>query len=194
MEQTKVSECQRAMKTALRIMALVTLITIFAGCAFLDRRQPSDSRSYSLSASPSAHREILKRREKMIEGRGEREDYYKAKPHLRSDGERLEYLSLSSPEARERYLKSRGVDGDQITHPFDMQTLIDENDVAAGMTKQAVKEAWGPPDDVEVAGNPIYGNERWKYSEQVTSSEGYMTEKRTVIFEAGRVVGWETRK
>lgn len=194
MEQTKVSECQKAMKTTLRIMALVTLITIFAGCAFLDRRQVSNTGSYSASSGPLSNRDALKRREKMIEGRSEREDYYQAKPHLRSDGERLEYLSLSSPESRDRYLKSRGVEGDQITHPVDMQTLIDENDVAKGMTKQAVKEAWGPPDDVEVAGNPIYGNERWKYSEQVTSSEGYMTEKRTVIFEAGRVVGWETRK
>ncbi len=138
-------------------------------------------------------RQYLKRAEKNLDGKSEREQYYKAKPHLKNDLERLQFLELDSTAARDRYLNAKGINGDQISHPFEMQSLVDQNDIAAGMTRQAVKESWGPPDDVEIAGNPLYGNEKWKYSEQVTSSEGYMTEKRTVTFEGGRVVGWETR-
>lgn len=193
MEQTKVSEYRRAMKATVKIMALAILASIINGCSLLDRRQSTSDGSYTISSRPLTTRDTLKRREKMIEGRSERDDYYRAKPYLRSDGERLEYLSLSSPEAKERFLRARGVDGDQVTHPPEVQTLVDENDIAKGMTKKAVKDSWGPPDEVEVAGNPVYGNERWKYSEQVTSSEGFMTERRTVVFEDGRVVGWETR-
>jgi outer membrane protein assembly factor BamE (lipoprotein component of BamABCDE complex) len=70
--------------------------------------------------------------------------------------------------------------------------LIGQSDIMLGMTRAAVRESWGPPDEVEVAGQPMYGNERWHYTEQMTSSEGYTTERRIVIFEAGRVVGWET--
>jgi len=69
--------------------------------------------------------------------------------------------------------------------------LVDQNDITPGMTKQAVKDAWGEPEAIDVAGNPIYGNERWQYREQITSSEGYQTETRMVYFESGLVVGWE---
>ena len=109
---------------------------------------------------------------------------------LKNDSERLQFLQLNSTAERDRFLNSRGINGDQITHPPEVQNLIEKNDVAAGMTRQAVKESWGPPDDIEVAGNPMYGNEKWQYSEQVTSREGYMTERRTIYFESGRAVGW----
>lgn len=163
-----------------------------------DRRNfERDSAQEELGAASNeksvAVRQVLKREEKRLEGKSERDQYYKAKPYLKNDLERLQFLRLDSTASRDRYLNSKGINGDQITHPPEMQSLVDQNDIAAGMTRQAVKESWGAPDDVEVAGNPLYGNEKWKYSEQVTSSEGYMTEKRTVYFESGRVVGWETR-
>ena len=145
------------------------------------------------SETAIAYRQQLKREENRLEGKSEREQYYKAKPYLKNDLERLQFLRLGSTAARDRYLNSKGINGDQATHPAVMQPLIEQNDIAVGMTRQAVKESWGPADDVEVAGNPLYGNEKWKYSEQITSSEGYMTERRTVFFESGRVVGWETR-
>jgi hypothetical protein len=158
-----------------------------------ERESAQEELGNASSESAVALRQVLKRSEKQLEGKSEREQYYKAKPYLKNDIERLQFLRLDSTVARDRYLNSKGINGEQITHPPEVQSLVDQNDIAAGMTRQAVKESWGAPDDVEVAGNPLYGNEKWKYSEQVTSSEGYMTEKRTVFFESGRVVGWETR-
>lgn len=138
-------------------------------------------------------RRVLKRYEAELEGKSEREQYYNAKPLLRSDNERIRFLSLGSTAKRDQYLESRGLASENFQHPPLVQQLVDENDIAAGMTKQAVQDSWGAPDEILVAGNPMYGNEQWTYREQVTSSEGYMTETRTVFFEGGIVVGWTTR-
>ena len=209
------------MNVVAMILFSVAMLVLASGCTSLSRSNRSgyeyrggddarartvedDRRSFEresaqeeLGAASSeksvAIRQVLKRAEKDLEGKSEREQYYKAKPYLSNDLERLQFLRLDSTASRDRFLNSKGINGDQVSHPPAMQSLVEQNDIAAGMTRKAVKESWGPPDDVEVAGNPIYGNERWKYSEQVTSSEGYMTEKRTVFFESGRVVGWETR-
>lgn len=202
------------------ILFSMTVLLFGSGCVSFERATPSGYSAYARESKSStadgerklfereaaeselgptssdkavASRLRLKRQEKMLEGKSEREQYYKAKPYLKNDAERLYFLGLDSTVERDRYLNAKGANGDQVTHPPEMQSLVEQNDLAAGMTRQAVKESWGPPDDVEVAGNPMYGNEKWKYSEQVTSREGYMTERRTVYFEAGRVVGWETR-
>lgn len=138
-------------------------------------------------------RMTLKKAEKSIQGRKEREQYYMNKPYFQNDRQRLEFLKLDSFESREAWLNARGIQGRLTPHPAPIQRLIDENDITLGMTKQAVRDAWGEPETVEVAGNPVYGNERWHYSEQVSSTEGYQTERRLVYFESGRVAGWETR-
>lgn len=162
--------------------------------AFYDRESARNELGQLSNEKSIAYRQSLKRYERELEGRAEKEQYYRAKPLLKNDSERIRFLNLGSTNKRDRYLASVGIDGDNIVHPQEIQQLIDENDIAAGMTKQAVKESWGAPDEVEVAGNPMYGNEQWKYTEQVTSSDGYMTEKRVVYFEGGRVVGWQTFK
>lgn len=156
------------------------------------RQQAEDELGPTSSDRAVAYREKLMRQERLLEGKSEREQYYKAKPYLRGDAERIHFLNLGSTTDRDRYLNVRGISSDQMTHPPAVQALIDENDIAIGMTRQAVRESWGPADNVDVAGNPMYGNEKWYYSGQVTSSEGYMTERRTVVFESGLVVGWET--
>ena len=218
MEQTKVSLAH--MNFVAFILFSMSLVALATGCTSFERSAPSgyayrksessqatvdsDRKQYERESAQGelgglssekalAYRQILRRQEKTLEGKSEREQYYKAKPYLKTDAERLQFLRLESTGARDRYLNSKGINGDSIAHPPEMQSLIEQSDIGAGMTRQAVKEAWGAPDDVEVAGNPMYGNEKWKYSEQVTSSEGYMTERRTVYFESGRVVGWETR-
>ena len=61
------------------------------------------------------------------------------------------------------------------------------------MQKEDVKESWGDPDTVEIAGHPRLENERWRFSVPVTTPEGYQIEERLVIFEAGKVVGWQSR-
>ena len=213
-EQTKVVRHQ----SFIRSLTLVAMICV-SGCASFERSTKSgyflrdgDSRLESVederrsyrrqqaedelgptsSERAIAYREKLLRQERLLEGKSEREQYYKAKPYLRGDAERIRFLDLGSTTERDRYLNARGISGDHVTHPPAVQTLIEENDIAIGMTRQAVRESWGPADSIDVAGNPMYGNEKWHYSGQVTSSEGYMTERRTIVFESGLVVGWET--
>jgi hypothetical protein len=60
------------------------------------------------------------------------------------------------------------------------------------MPQDYVRRSWGEPVNVEISGNPIYKNERWKYQRQVSTAQGFRKETRFVYFEGGRVVGWET--
>jgi hypothetical protein len=213
MEQTKVK-----IETSAHAIGLLITILI-SGCAGFER-SPSSGYAYQnngsgvtafqdreldrheaaineLGSAPSSeaiqNRKLLKRYESELHGKSEKEQYYNAKPLFKSDSERIRFLSLNSSNERERFLEGRSLANVNFQHPPIVQQLIDENDIAAGMTKQAVKDSWGTPDEVLVAGNPMYGNEHWTYREQVTSSEGYMTETRTVFFEGGLVVGWSTK-
>ncbi len=135
----------------------------------------------------------LTKAERALEGKREREQYFRNKPFMRSDRERLEFLSLENYDERQRWLNAKGIHGSTTPHAPEIQALVDINDITVGMTKNAVRDSWGEPELVEVAGNPIYGNERWHYSEQTSSTEGYRTQQRLVYFESGRVVGWESR-
>jgi hypothetical protein len=137
-------------------------------------------------------RKALNQAENNLQGKREREQYFKYKPYMKNDRERLEFLGLDSYETRQRWLNAKGVLASMTLHNPQTQALVDANDIAVGMTKQAVRDSWGEPDLVEVSGNPIYGNERWHFSEQSPSTDGYQTKKRVVYFESGRVVGWES--
>ncbi len=135
----------------------------------------------------------LNQAEKALEGRREKEQYFKNKPYMASDRDRLMFLQLESFESRQKWLSAKGIQGPATPNTPYVQSLVDVNDIALGMTKQAVRDSWGEPDLVEVAGNPIYGNERWHYSEQTSSTEGFQSQKRILYFESARVVGWESR-
>lgn len=133
----------------------------------------------------------LKRLETRLETEREKRQYYKFKGLMRNDRERIAFLRLPTMEARERFAQNRGLRTDDA-YPEAIANLIESQDIAVGMSQKAVMESWGDPDIVEVAGNPVYGNERWKYSHYVSGNEGYQKEMRMVYFEAGRVVGWES--
>ncbi len=134
----------------------------------------------------------LKAAEKTLRYDQEKRQYYSLKPFFHNDSERVAFLNLPSREARERWARSHNISTDESK--FDGQTtgMIDINDVGRGMSRTAVKQSWGEPDAVEIAGNTIYGNERWKYTKQVSTDDGYKLETRIIYFESGRVVGWET--
>jgi hypothetical protein len=138
-----------------------------------------------------ANRIRLKNAERQITARREREQYFKNRPLIKNDMQRLEFLSQSTYESRERWLEQHGINVSNPNFSSEELSAIEANDVMLGMTKQAVRESWGEPELVEVAGNPIYGNERWKYMQEISSSEGYRTEARIIYFEGGRVAGWE---
>lgn len=188
-------------RTLISLAALVAASLATTGCSTLQR---SSASGYESRGAPGfgPDRQIvygddastLRRAEALLEGRRERDQYFKNKPYIRTDAERLELLSLGSFEERARWLEAHGIFGPQTAPPPEVQALIDVNDITLGMTKQAVRDSWGEPELVEVAGNPLYGNERWAYSEQLPSTEGFQTEKRIVYFEGGRVVGWNSKQ
>ena len=78
-------------------------------------------------------------------------------------------MGLPSLNARERYAQIVGWPPFVRTLLKVRQRLIDNKDITLGMNQKAVLESWGEPEIVEVAGNPVYGNERWKYSKFVSS-------------------------
>lgn len=134
----------------------------------------------------------LKMKEQRLTTNQEKRQYYSYKSQLNSDQERLYFLSLPSIEQRERYVIQRGVASQSAEHAPVIASLIESKDITVGMTQKAVMESWGDPDAIEVAGNPVYGNERWKYSKYVSSEAGYKRELRYVYFENGIVSGWES--
>lgn len=158
------------------------------------RREMGLKTSLPLSDDDRARLEArlaLKRLESRLQTNAEKRQYYKYKGLMRSDGERINFLRLPTMEARERFAQNRGIRVEE-NYSDAIATLIENQDIAVGMSQKAVMESWGDPDLVEVAGDPVYGNERWKYNHYVSGNEGYQKEMRMVYFEAGRVVGWES--
>ena len=133
----------------------------------------------------------LKRLEARLESNREKKQYYGYKPSFNNDSERIYFLQLPTPEARERWVRRRGIVTSKKTQAPQVTKAIEESDILVGMDKDSVRESWGDPDVVEVSGNPLYGNERWKYAKMVSSSNGYNKEMRVIYFESGRVAGWE---
>ena len=133
----------------------------------------------------------LKRMESRLETKREKKQYFGVRAALQSDRERINFLSLPTYEARDRWAQTRGLANQEETYSDDVAKTIENNDISLGMTQKAVMQSWGDPDAVETAGNQIYGYERWKYNRFVTGNEGYQKELRVVYFEGGRVVGWE---
>ncbi len=143
-----------------------------------------------LERNSLADRLALSRAEKTINSKKEKEQYYTYKPIMKSDVERLQFLEISNLEGRDRWLLSHGyLNGEKFA--AETQAAIDAEDVVIGMTEKAVRHSWGDPEMIEVAGDPLYGNARWKYTKHVSSSDGYLSEKKIIYFEAGRVAGWE---
>ena len=122
----------------------------------------------------------------------EKKQYLRYKPYL-NEAEKIEFLSLDDVFARERWIQSRGLGFSAERYNRNVASLIEENDIALGMQKEAVRDSWGDPAYVEVSGNPKFENERWKFSLPVQTPEGYQMEERLVYFENGRVVGWSSR-
>jgi len=119
-------------------------------------------------------------------------DYYElAKPILKTEKDRKEFLMQKDRTAQKRWLASRGISENSL-HEVNIKQAIDEGDLILGMSKEAVLMSWGDPEAVDVAGNPDYGIERWLYNHYEGSPEGYQKQERLIYFERGKVVGWET--
>lgn len=137
-------------------------------------------------------RRRLRQLENALESNREREQYSKVLPWLNGDDEKIELLSIPSLEGRQAWINSKQIWSRSKQPGSDTRQLIEAGDISVGMAMEHVKKAWGEPQSVDVSGNPIYKNERWRYVRYVSSPDGYRQEKRFVYFEGGRVVGWET--
>lgn len=136
-------------------------------------------------------RQLEQKEESLAEG--ERERYQRDSDYLSTPSERLYYLSLH-PSERGEYLstkrpaQTRG-EGPYYSDSSSMKASSSlrapaslAGDVTLGMGKDDVKQLWGKPMRVEIAGDPRNQNERWVFYEG-----GRM---KQIYFESGRVEGW----
>ncbi len=203
-----------------RILSFLLIVTGLSACALLDgagnrrgvydadeelaqyyreKRQEERNRARTqLGRSPAAiedpfvdARIKLNRLEKQIPTKNEKALYYKYRPYIGDDRARMEFLSQPSYEAKSEWLRRRKITTEVFEYPKAVQDIINNNDICLGMTRQGVQESWGEPDIKEVAGDPMYGNERWKYTTSVSTENGFNQEVRYVYFDGGLVSGWE---
>lgn len=130
--------------------------------------------------------------ERRLGSHKEREQYSRVLPWLTTDREKIDLLSIPSLEGRQAWINRKQIWNRAKEPDATTKSLIESQDIALGMPQNYVKKSWGEPQAVEVSGNPVYKNERWKYVRQVASPEGFRRETRYVYFEGGKVVGWET--
>ncbi|MES3039272.1 MAG: hypothetical protein V4736_15295, partial [Bdellovibrionota bacterium] len=99
---------------------------------------------------------------------------------------------LDTFEERQKWIQENRIweRGPRMAESF-KETVMNK-DIAVGMPMELVAKAWGDPDSKESSGLGWYKNERWKYAEFKATSEGYKQVKKTVYFERGKVIGWET--
>lgn len=208
------------MKTISTLVFLSGALTLFSGCALFEtdsanssyrgddisdyaaQKNGSSEAFDELGLSPSSRltpdeqealekRVHLKRLEGNISTEHEREQYYEYKPYLDNDDERMTFLRIPTLEGRDRYAMQRGIYFKTNKFTPRVKDAVSRSDIVLGMTKDAVMESWGEPETIEVAGSQMYGNERWRYVEYLSTPEGYQKEERVVIFESGKVVGWQ---
>lgn len=81
-----------------------------------------------------------------------------------------------------------------LADPVETQASPDQ--IRVGMAKSDVVSAWGRPSEVETAGDPHLGHERWVYFRGLASRWGLSSRdsQRVVYFEGGRVAGWENAR
>ena len=146
--------------------------------------------------TPEERESVLNRRkvrelERTLDSAKERQHYSKILPLLETDNEKIEYLTIDSIEGRQAWVNRNKIWSRQKSNPEFLE-LVEAQDIAVGMSADLVRKSWGEPESVEVSGNEVYKNERWRYTRDVPTPNGYKRERRFVFFEGGRVVGWET--
>lgn len=137
------------------------------------------------------NRKKLRQLERSLDSQKERLQYSKVLPWLNGDQEKIDLLSIPSIEGRQVWINKNKI-WSRAKDLSEFDDVVESQDIAIGMPADYVKRSWGDPDRIETSGNPIYKNERWQYLRQVPTPQGYKQERRSVYFEGGRVVGWET--
>ncbi len=117
------------------------------------------------------------------------ERYEKVKGQFVADSERIYFLRLS-PSERHHYLRTLGIQSVNAAPEMPTYSAITyirsyqrtSREIYLGMDKDQVIDRWGRPDQVEIAGHPRDGNERWTFFDNGKSKH--------IFFESGRVQAW----
>lgn len=133
----------------------------------------------------------IKNLESQLLDEREKRQYFQNIPWFKDTQEQLEFLKQNGYYARQTWLRKKGVGKRPIEIDKNTEELIAAKDIALGMPLDLVRKSWGAPDYVEVAGNAMYGNQRWRYKRYTPSSDGYHLQSRIIYFESGKVAGWE---
>jgi hypothetical protein len=133
----------------------------------------------------------IKNYERNLSTDREKKQYYNSIPWFKTEEEQMTFLKQPGYEARLLWMRNKNFGKRSTQLDDESADLIEKKDIALGMSQDSVKKSWGNPDTIEIAGNPLYRNERWKYKKYVSSTEGYKLQKRIIYFESGKLVGWE---
>jgi hypothetical protein len=191
-----------------KIRSLIIVILLSTACGLVQRHpesgyqprwddvgEPSYGSARTLSQPEREKVEgdvEIRRLENNIRSEDEYNQYNRYKSTM-SNRERSEFLKMKDTSSRSRWVQAKGISEDRNRFSRSIASAVEEGDVVVGMPKEAVKESWGDPENVEVAGNPQMGNERWTYTRYISSVEGYQREERVLYFEKGNVIGWEKK-
>lgn len=185
-------------------MGRLLLLSIFVfgsfGCTFISKRIESREKKEAaettgkpaLGSDEQLTQIQIRDLERHLKNQREKELYSKLLPWFRNEEEKLEYLSLPSLQERQEWANDKRIWNRAKSPNDEMRSLMQNQDIAIGMPMDYVLKAWGDPIAREVSGNRLFKNEKWKYVRSISTSEGFKQEKRTVYFEGGKVVGWET--
>lgn len=138
-------------------------------------------------------RVFLKQLERNLISTMDKDLYYRNKPFFRNDAERIDFLNIQDFSDKLKWLRQNNFDSRISNYSDDEREAIEQNDILLHMSMNAVKESWGEPDNREISGNEMHGNQKWTYFNYQSSPEGYQKQNRTLFFENGRVVAWQTK-
>jgi hypothetical protein len=151
----------------------------------INARTPASERSSTRSKNAASIRSELAAKEEALQNEEELDQYRKDQRFLRTDSDKLYYLSLQG-EDRSLYMKTKREDAldDKSDGQQDLARKHSVHSAAIylGMPKEEVLQIWGRPLKIDIAGNPKNQNERWSFLE-----DGNM---KQVYFESGKVQGW----
>ena len=179
-------------------LMIVPVFSFLLGCESLERSKTSGyglrswEQNEQLANAGRGPEDWIRKLERNLTSRRDVELYSRTLPLLANAEERIEFLSLPDLETRKEWIQANRIFARAQASQKEFSSIVSSKDIALGMTESLVKASWGDPDQVEVSGHPLFKNQRWKYIQQQPSQDGFITEKRTVYFEAGRVVGWDT--
>ncbi len=181
-----------------KVIFWMFLVSLSACAVKFNRGQGSgfsNSKTF-LPSSGNSSKSDMKNRiqyEQNLKTKREKEQYSEILPLFHDESERVEFLSLTSVEERQSWIQSHQLLSRSAELYKKFKSVIEAQDISVGMTQDLVKKSWGEPHGMEASGNPIYKNERWRYTQNISTPEGFKKEDRWVYFESGRVVGWETK-